>query len=68
MSAQSVTVQPIPFTDSTNVRDRKYPLRVSNKEMEMLKAEARKRGLRDVATLIRLCIRTHLAQTTENKG
>lgn len=61
----------LPFTDSTSVRDRKYPLRMSTREMEILKDEARRRGIRDVATLIRMCLRTQLgldAQTTEDKG
>jgi len=48
------------FSDNAGIRDRKYPLRMTYEEGEFLRTKAEELGIRDVATLIRMCIRDRL--------
>lgn len=48
------------FSDSVRFREIILPLKVTAEERAWLKQEAKKRGIRDVATLIRMCVRESL--------
>ena len=48
------------FSDSTGIRDSKFLLRLTKNERDFLKEQAHLLGVRDVATLVRRCIRKQL--------
>ncbi len=54
------------FTDNGKVREHKYLLSMSTQEREFLREYVKAHGIRDVATLVRRCIRESLfpSQTT----